>query len=116
MSSRYDVAVVLTLKFSVSPTLTLISVVKPWLKMIPEPLTSQVLLGLPGLLFSHATGLAMGAQGSAAASVARKIGTIAAASRNVSMAAVRLVAARKKRMAIRPPCRAVSPALIVKSS
>src|SRR6478609_11437975 len=115
MSSRYDVAVVLTLKFSVSATSTLISVAKPWMVVLPDPLTSQALLGLPGLLFSHATGLARGAQGSAAASVPTRIGRVDAVSRNVSATAVRILAARKKRMAIRPPRRAFRAALIVTS-
>src|SRR3712207_6380503 len=70
MSSRYDVAVVRTLKRCVSPTLTLISVAKPWIAELPDPDTSQVPAGAPGLLFSQATGLTSGAHGSAAAAAA----------------------------------------------
>ena len=114
MSSRYDVAVVLTLKLSVSPTLTLISVAKPWMVVLPEPLTSQVLLGVPGLLFSQATGLARGAQGSAAASVPTKIGRVDEMSR---MSAQRRSAfwQQKKAHVNSPPRRAFRAALIVTS-
>src|SRR3954451_18093789 len=66
MSSRYDLAGVFTLKRSVSPTLTLISVAKPWIAAVPDPLTSHVLCGVPVWVFSHATEVAT-AQGSAAA-------------------------------------------------
>src|SRR3954453_11737377 len=66
MSSRYDRALFLTLKLSVSPALTLIWVAKPWMAVLPDPEMSQVLLGVPGLLFSQAIGLTSGAQGSAA--------------------------------------------------
>src|SRR6478752_7973662 len=70
--------------------------------VLPEPLTSQVLLGVPGLLFSQAIGLAMGAQGSAAASGPKKIGTIATTSSTVTAAEIRILAAETKLMSIRP--------------
>src|SRR3954471_4270254 len=90
MSSRYDFATVLTLKDSVSPTLTLISVAKPWIAAVPEPLTSHVLCGVPGFVFSHATELRT-AQGSAAAAalVARPATSIAAARTSATRAEVR---------------------------
>src|SRR4051794_37378822 len=66
MSSWYDLAGVFTLKRTASPTLTLISVAKPWMVELPAPLTSQVVDGVPGWMFSHATGVGA-AQGSAAA-------------------------------------------------
>ena len=44
----YDFAGVLILKFSVSPTFTLIDVAKPWIVESPVPLTCQSLAGSPG--------------------------------------------------------------------
>src|SRR6185436_9588649 len=76
MSRRYEAALVFTLKLSVSPTLTLICVAKPWIDALPAPDTSHVPLGVPGLLFSHAIGFTSGAHGSAEAGTAR-IGTVA---------------------------------------
>src|SRR5690349_22879977 len=67
MSRRYEVAVDLILKLTVSPTLTLICVAKPCSAALPEPETSQVLLGVPGFVFSQATGFSNGAHASAAA-------------------------------------------------
>src|SRR5262245_14226799 len=68
MSRRYDVAGVSILKPSVSPTLTLIWVAKPWIDADPAPVMPHSLWGLPVLVFSHATGLTIGAsQGAAAA-------------------------------------------------
>src|SRR5512144_2595946 len=66
MSSRYDEAAVSILKPSVSPTLTLISVANPWIVLLPAPLMPHSLSGLPGLLFSQATGLTIGASHGAA--------------------------------------------------
>ena len=58
----------LILKLIVSPVLTLICVAKPWIVESPAPATSQSDVGVPGLVFSHATGLVTGvAQGSVAA-------------------------------------------------
>jgi hypothetical protein len=43
-------------------------VAKPWIDVEPAPLTSHSLGGLPGFVFSHATGFVTGAsQGAAAA-------------------------------------------------
>jgi hypothetical protein len=57
-----------TLKLIACPRLTLIFVAKPWMVGSPAPATSQSDVGVPGLEFSHATGLVTGvAQGSAAA-------------------------------------------------
>src|SRR3954447_6243440 len=68
MSRRYDVALVSILKPSVSPTLMLICVAKPWMLLLPAPVTPHSLSGLPGLVFSQATGLVTGAsQGAATA-------------------------------------------------
>src|SRR4051812_32205487 len=75
MSSRYEVAVERTLNRWVSPALTLMSVAKPCSAVLPEPDTSQVLAGVPGLLFSQTTGLTTGAQGSAAAAGPAVTGT-----------------------------------------
>ena len=43
------------------------SVAKPWMASLPDPLTSHSVAGLPGLVFSHATGLVIGASHGAAA-------------------------------------------------
>ena len=49
------------------PLLTLIDVEKPWIEGSPVPETRQLLSGVPGLVFSQATGFWIGsAQGSAA--------------------------------------------------
>ena len=66
MSRRYDDAGVSILKPSVSPTLTLISVANPWMVLLPAPLTPHSLSGVPGLVFSQATGLTIGASHGAA--------------------------------------------------
>src|SRR4051794_16904519 len=42
------------------------SVANPWIAEVPAPVMSHVLLGVPALEFSHATGFRTGAQGSAA--------------------------------------------------
>ena len=56
------------MKLIACPTLTLIFVAKPWMVESPSPATSQSDVGVPGLEFSHATGLVTGvAQGSVAA-------------------------------------------------
>ena len=49
------------------PWSTLMSVAKPWMAPLPAPLTSHSLAGLPALVFSHATGLVIGASHGAAA-------------------------------------------------
>ena len=51
------------------------SVVKPWMVALPEPLTSHSLLGLPGCVFSHATGLTTGGSHGAASAGVAVIGT-----------------------------------------
>src|SRR6478609_1964198 len=66
MSRRYDDAGVSILKPSVSPTLTLIWVAKPWMLLLPAPVIPHSLSGLPGLVFSQATGLTTGASHGAA--------------------------------------------------
>ena len=50
----------LILKFTVSPTLTLIEVAKPWIVASPAPLTCQALGAVPGREFSHAITLVTG--------------------------------------------------------
>src|SRR5215472_4142032 len=60
MSIWYDFAVVLILKNSVCPTLTLIDVAKPWIEGSPAPFTCQSLGGSPGNVFSHAITLTTG--------------------------------------------------------
>src|SRR5437016_2331346 len=60
MSRRYALAEVFTLKWTVWPASTLMSVAKPWMPASPAPLTSHSLGGLPALVFSHATGLTTG--------------------------------------------------------
>ena len=68
----YDVAGVLILKDSVSPTFTLIDVAKPWIVESPAPLTCQSLGGSPGKVFSQAITLTTGGpHGSAAAAKTR---------------------------------------------
>jgi hypothetical protein len=56
----------LTLNRTVSPLLTLMSVVKPWMFEEPEPLTFHWLDGVPALVFSQATGLTIGGSHGAA--------------------------------------------------
>src|SRR3954451_5401868 len=51
----------------VEPRFTLMSVAKPWIEVLPEPVTSHSLAGLPGLVFSQATSLTTGASHTAAA-------------------------------------------------
>src|SRR5438046_1137526 len=60
MSRRYAVEGVTTLKWTVWPLFTLMSVANPWMLGSPAPLTSHSLAGLPGLEFSHAIGFVMG--------------------------------------------------------
>src|SRR6266498_1279228 len=60
MSSRYDLAAVFTLKRTMAPWFVLMSVAKPWMAELPNPLTSHSLGRLPVLVFSHATGLTTG--------------------------------------------------------
>src|SRR2546430_2624514 len=87
MSSRYDVALVATLKLWVSPTLTLICVAKPWRLGSPAPVTLQAELGLPALLFSQAIGFTSGEHGSATAAEAPPT-TATPAKRSAATAAV----------------------------
>src|SRR5262245_53313662 len=63
----------LILKVIVWPTLTLMSVANPWIEESPEPLMSQVLDGVPGLVFSQATGLTTGGPHGPAACAGRAI-------------------------------------------
>jgi hypothetical protein len=65
MSMWYLVEGVLILNCSTPPTLTLIWLAKPWMEGSPVP-ESHVDCGVPGRLFSHATGLITGEHGLAA--------------------------------------------------
>ena len=58
---------VFTLKPMVEPRLTLMSVAKPWIEALPEPVMFHSLLGLPVLVFSQATSFSTGASHAAAA-------------------------------------------------
>ena len=69
----YDVAVVLILKDSLSPTFTLIAVAKPWIVESPIPLTCQSLGGSPGSVFSHAITLVTGGPHGLAATAGRAV-------------------------------------------
>src|SRR5689334_20371311 len=97
MSTRYEAAMVDILNLTVSPTLTLISVAKPWIVELPAPAMAQILLEVPGLEFSQAIGFTTGAQGSAAAARSA-IGTVSATRRAMTDAA-RSLAAINLRMA-----------------
>src|ERR1700752_1557183 len=66
MSRRYDDASVSTLKPTVWPWSTLMSVAKPWMLADPAPVMPHSLSGLPGRVFSHATGLTIGTSHGAA--------------------------------------------------
>src|SRR3954465_13939599 len=66
MSTRYELAEESILKLTVSPTFTLICVLKPCRAALPEPDTSQGLVCRPALLFSRAIGLISGVHGAAA--------------------------------------------------
>src|ERR1700674_1599812 len=59
-SKWYEVAGVLILKWTVSPTLTLISVANPWMVESPEKLIDQSLEGVPGREFSQPITLTRG--------------------------------------------------------
>ena len=88
MSKWYALAGVSTLKRMVCPWSTLISVAKPWIDALPEPLTSHWLAGLPVFVFSHAIGLAIGAsQGAAEAGEATPSSSTAARATTASLAA-----------------------------
>ncbi len=50
----------------VEPRLTLMSVAKPWMEALPEPVMFHSLLGLPVFVFSQATSLTTGASQAAA--------------------------------------------------
>ena len=56
-----------TLNDTVCPWSTLMSVANPWIASLPDPLMSHSEAGLPTLVFSHATGLVIGASHGAAA-------------------------------------------------
>ena len=69
-----------TLKWTVWPWLTLMSVAKPWMVASPDPLMSHSVAGFPALVFSQAIGLVIGAShGAAAAGEAPAPSTRAAA-------------------------------------
>ena len=69
-----------TLNETVWPWSTLMSVANPWIALLPAPLTSHSEAGFPGLVFSQATGLVIGAShGAAAAGEAPAPSTRAAA-------------------------------------
>src|SRR6266516_2129218 len=113
MSSRYDRALVLTLKLSVSPMFTLIWVANPWIPEVPEPEMSHSLAGLPGLLFSQATAFVTGgAHGSTAASERPASGGAANGSAAATTMAAktdsRVFAAADMDTPYRPPARAGS--------
>src|SRR5215213_6451065 len=68
MSRRWLVADVRTLNPIVEPRFTLMSVAKPWMAELPEPVMSHWLRAVPGLVFSQAISLTTGtSQGAAAA-------------------------------------------------
>src|SRR5450755_2967015 len=69
----YEDAGVLILKFSVSPTFTLIDVAKPWIVESPIPLTCQSLGGSPGKVFSQAITLVTGGPHGLAAAAGRTL-------------------------------------------
>src|SRR5574342_1439395 len=62
MSRRQALAGVLTLKATVPPGFTLMSVAKPWMVASPAPLTSQVDCAVPARQFSASMALAGEAQ------------------------------------------------------
>src|SRR6266568_7748254 len=66
MSMRYAAAVLLILKCTASPTLTLTSVVKPCSVGSPTPLMSQSALETPGFEFSQTIALLPSPHGSSA--------------------------------------------------
>src|SRR5919202_2198549 len=98
MSSRYDRAAVLTLKRTVSPRLTLMSVAKPWIDVLPAPVTSHVERGVPGFVFSQAigfvTGCAHGSAASASPEPPRRAAVRVPAARTA--AATRTIASRRR--------------------
>src|SRR3954452_24027502 len=60
MSSRYERALVLTLKLSRWPLFALMSVAKPWMLELPDPETPHSLSGFPSFVFSQAMGFVTG--------------------------------------------------------
>src|SRR6478672_3224429 len=58
MSRRHAEATLFTLKVTVPPRFTLMSVAKPWIPLSPEPEISQVPGGVPGRQFSASVALA----------------------------------------------------------
>ena len=95
MSRRYAVAGVSILNPTVSPRLTLMSVAKPWIELLPAPVMPHSLSGLPGFVFSQATGLTTGASHGAA--FAGAAGTTAVRTAAISTAARRPPSARDRR-------------------
>src|SRR5690242_17942391 len=88
----------LILKSTVSPTLTLWRVAKPWIEGSPAPVKFHSPGDVPGLEFSQATGFAGGEQGSSAS--ARDVaGRIA---RSPKTAPSRAIPARRERRAGAP--------------
>src|SRR6478672_6255601 len=81
MSMWYELAVVLILKDSVWPGVTLICVAKPWIEGSPAPFTCQSLGGSPGSVFSqaitlvpHGAGVGVAVAGGVAVGVALGLG------------------------------------------
>src|SRR5579862_3701687 len=83
MSMWYFVDGVLILNCSTPPTFTLIWVAKPWMESSPVP-ESHFDWGVPGRLFSHATGLMIGAPGLAAAATVGATTSAEVAARTVT--------------------------------
>ncbi len=81
--------VVFTLNPMVEPRFTLMSVAKPWMDALPEPVMFHSVLGFPVLVFSQATSVSTGAshaaaaagRGTAATNAAPKLGARKTASR-----------------------------------
>ena len=87
-----------TLKWTVSPWSTLISVLKPWMLAEPEPLTSHSLAGSPGFEFSQTISFAIGGSQGAACAVA---GLSADTAANASMATASAIAAAVASLGLR---------------
>src|SRR5438270_12346249 len=89
MSIEYDDRLVeLILKLIVPPASTLVSVAKPWRLVLPALPTSQTLSGVPGCVFSQATGLVTGGSQAPA-----RTGLAVARSRPITSAAIATSAA-----------------------
>src|SRR4029453_3986310 len=91
-------AVVLTLKRTVSPLLTLMSVAKPWSVLSPDPVISHSDLGEPVWAFSQIVGFGQ----HWAKSRARPfwLSTAVIAARRASPALIPIVRARRRRIVI----------------